>query len=475
MSREDRNEEQIIAELNRLRARVAALEEERLQREREERARIILDSMYQFVGLLDLNGKILEANQTALDAAGVKRSEVIGMPFWETPWWTGSAEIQQRLKEAIAEAATGKFVRFEAEHFTDSAEKPSITVDFSLKPIRNEAGEIIYLLPEGRDITEKKLAEAELARKNEELERKNEELMQSYKKADLIFCALTDVLPGTVLDEKYRLDAKIGVGGYGAVYKATHLDLDRSVAVKVFRPEESSSSFEDLDRFRLEGIFASRVSHPNAVSVLDSGVSSEGIAYLVMELLEGHSLSSEINKKGQLSLKRCAQILFPVCNVLAEAHRHGIIHRDIKPENIFLHKTKDGEIVKVLDFGIAKLIERTTGSGAKNLTATGTIIGTPVYMSPERLENRPYDEKSDIYSLGIVAYEMLSGQVPFDSDFGGFMAVALKHIKEAPRSLGELVTSIPKSVEIAVMRALAKNPEERPDAEELARVFSAFL
>src|SRR5262249_2334022 len=276
-------------------------------------------------------------------------SDVIGSPFWETPWWTGSPESQQRLKEAIPRAAKGEFVRFEAEHFAGDPGRSKIIVDFSIKPVRDEAGEVIYLLPEGRDITEKKLAEEEIARKNRELSQKNEELVASYKKADVIFCTLTDILSGTVLDGKYLLESKIGVGGYGAVYSATQLNLKRPVAVKIFKPSEGGATMEDLDRFRLEGVTTCRINHPNAVMVLDSGISADAIAYIVMELLEGCTLGAELYEKGKLSVGRSIEILIPVCRVLAEAHRNGLVHRDIKPDNIFLHRTKEGEIVKVLD------------------------------------------------------------------------------------------------------------------------------
>jgi serine/threonine protein kinase len=249
---------------------------------------------------------------------------------------------------------------------------------------------------------------SELAKKNEELLRSQEELIRSYEKADLIFSALSDILPGTILDGKYRLETKIGEGGFGAVYQALHIELNRPVAVKIFRPLASNITEESLKRFRLEGVSACRINHPNAISILDSGVSSKGIAYLVMELLQGHSLAEELQKKWKLTPARCAEIVIPVCNVLARAHEARIIHRDIKPDNIYLHQTKDGEVVKVVDFGIAKLLDETTNSSIK-VSITAGFIGTPEYMSPERLNNLPCDGKADVYSLGITLYQMLSG------------------------------------------------------------------
>jgi ligand-binding sensor domain-containing protein/serine/threonine protein kinase len=314
----------------------------------------------------------------------------------------------------------------------------------------------------------------QLARKNEELAKKNDELVESYKKADRIFSALTDALPGTVLDGKYRLEVKIGSGGYGAVYRAAHLGLNRFVAVKVFKPSSGNDSAEGLERFRLEGISTCRVNHPNAISVLDSGISAEGIAYLVMELLQGHSLAEELREDEKLSVRRSVEILIPVCGVLAQAHRSGIVHRDIKPDNIFLHQTKDEEVVKVLDFGIAKLLDEESGDALK-LTGAGGIIGTLTYMSPERLSKGPYDGRSDIYSLGIMMYEMMCGRVPFDPDWDGLAAVVLMHLKNDPDPPRNINPDIPDAVEALILRALTKDPNKRPTAEELGQDLKEIL
>jgi serine/threonine protein kinase len=152
--------------------------------------------------------------------------------------------------------------------------------------------------------------------------------------------------PGTVLDEKYQIETKIGAGGFGTVYRATHLTLNRPVAIKIFRPAAGNATVESIERFRLEGISTCRVNHPNAISVLDFNITSTGIAYLVMELLEGRTLSSELKEMGRLLPARCAKILLPVCDALNKAHSAGIVHRDIKPDNIFLHQTREGEVVK---------------------------------------------------------------------------------------------------------------------------------
>jgi serine/threonine protein kinase len=314
----------------------------------------------------------------------------------------------------------------------------------------------------------------ELEAKNRELSRKNQELIESHRRADRIFSALSDALPGTILDGKYRLDEKIGSGGFGAVYRGTHLGMKRPIAVKVFKPTPGNDSAEGLERFLSEAVSAGRINHPNAVVVLDSGISSEGIAYLVMELLEGYTLTEELRQKGALSLGRAAQILYPVCSVLYKAHAAGIIHRDIKPDNIFLHQTAEGEVVKVVDFGIAKLMESNGSIDINSLTATGKIIGTPVYMAPERLEGKPYDGRSDVYSLGIVLYEMLCGRVPFYSSRDIFATVHM-HLTKEPQPLRTINSNVSESIEALVLRALSKDPEKRTAAKELGEDFLAAI
>jgi serine/threonine protein kinase len=306
----------------------------------------------------------------------------------------------------------------------------------------------------------------------QEVEKKVEELIESHQRADRIFSALAEALPGTILDEKYRIDEKIGAGGFGAVYRGTHLAMKRAIAIKVFKPMPGNDSAEGLQRFQLEAVSAARVNHPNAVAVLDSGISSEGIAYLVMELLSGHSLKDELREKGSLSLKRCAAIIIPVCDVISKAHAAGILHRDIKPDNIFLNQTPEGEVIKVVDFGIAKLMDDSLSLDMKNLTATGGFIGTPTYMAPERFENRPYDGKSDVYSIGIMLYEMLCGRAPFLAKQSEFFAVIMQHLNTAPPPLRESNPNISDEVEKIALQAISKDPRQRPAAKELAEMFA---
>jgi CheY-like chemotaxis protein len=314
----------------------------------------------------------------------------------------------------------------------------------------------------------------ELERQNEELARKNEELLRAQRQTNLIFSALSETLPGTVLDGKYRLDRKIGSGGFGAVFRALHLGLDRYVAVKVLRPSPGNDSPEAIERFRHEAISACRLSHPNAVSVLDFGVSSTGIAYLVMELLDGRTLKQVLAERGPLPLEEATRILVPVCEALDVAHAAGVVHRDIKPDNIFLHRGEGGETVKVLDFGIAKLVGDAGHAYGQGITETGVILGTLDYIAPERVSGRAYDGKADVYSVGVVLYQTLAGRLPFRlEEGGGPYAIAFKHVTEDPQPLGDVVPGLPASVADLVRRAMGKEPATRPTARELAAELAA--
>ena len=272
---------------------------------------------------------------------------------------------------------------------------------------------------------------------------------------------------GTVLEGKFEVEGLIGQGSCGAVYRATHLGLRRPVALKLLT---SAAGVASAERLKREGISVCRLEHPNAVEVLDLCV-TDGIPFLVMELLEGHSLDEELDREGTLTPRRCAEILLPTCEVLAEAHRQGIIHRDVKPQNIYLHQGRRGEVVKVLDFGIARMLGESVLH--QRLTIEGSLVGTPAYMAPERLADAPYDGGADVYSLGVMLYEMLAGRRPFSSV--DLLELIRMHLHQPPQPLGELCPDLPRGIDAAVLRALTKDPVSRPSAEELARSFRAAL
>src|SRR5262245_20851900 len=278
-----------------------------------------------------------------------------------------------------------------------------------------------------------------------------------------------DLLVGRTIDHRYFLESRIGGGGMGSVYRAKRLHIGDRAAVKILNPEHSADS-KAVERFQREAKVGASLRHPNAVMVYDFGVSADKLTYFVMELVEGKDLRSIIMQSGQLTQSAAAEILVQVCAVLDEAHRKNVVHRDLKPENILVYSTPTGRRVKVLDFGIAALRKFSDDK----LTKTGSIVGTPHYMSPEQCMGEEVDGRSDIYSLGIILYEMLAGTLPFDSKTP--TAIAVQHVNKTPPSLRKLNPNVPPQVEAVVMRALKKRPEERPQtASALAQELLAAI
>ena len=272
---------------------------------------------------------------------------------------------------------------------------------------------------------------------------------------------------GRSIDGRYRIDSLIGAGGMGTVYCATRLLIGDEVAIKILQQDHSDAN--SSERFRREAQAAARLKHPNAVSIYDFGVSTDGLQYLVMELVEGESLRERLNR-GRLDFAITAEVTRQICAALDEAHRRHIIHRDIKPDNILLDSTTDGLRVKVLDFGIAKLRDDTAG----HLTQTGSVMGTPHYMSPEQCLGEELDSRADIYSVGIVVYEMLCGRVPFNSPVS--TAVVVQHVSQPPPSLRSINPAVPEALEEVVLHAIQKNRTDRPaTAGALAQQLVAAL
>lgn len=271
---------------------------------------------------------------------------------------------------------------------------------------------------------------------------------------------------GTVLAGRYRIEGEIGSGSIGIVYRATHLQLDLPVAVKVLRMGLGVEP-ETLSRFQAEGVSAGRLRHPNVVSVIDSGITAGGVAYLAMELLQGETLEALLDREQRLDLERCARILSPVCSALAEAHSLGMVHRDIKPGNLFLDRSRGVELVKVLDFGLAKLV----GDAAltQKLTLAGSVLGTPAYMAPERFEGTDYDGRADVYSLGVLLFEMLTGDLPFFTSDGNPIRLAMMHLQHPAPAPSSRLPDLPPAVDDLVLAALAKRGEDRPSASEFGR------
>ncbi|HYN85218.1 MAG TPA: protein kinase [Pyrinomonadaceae bacterium] len=268
-----------------------------------------------------------------------------------------------------------------------------------------------------------------------------------------------DDLIGRTLIGKYRIEEKLSEGGMGAVYRGTHVLMEKTVAVKVLHPALAADD-KIVARFTREAKAASRITHPHALVVTDFGEDEEGVVFLVMEYLRGRTLKQIVRHDGPMTLVRAAEIVRQVAGALDAAHSEGVVHRDLKSDNIMLEESQGGgDWAKVLDFGIAKIIEP-EGSIDPELTAPNLIIGTPQYMSPEQCgQASEIDTRSDIYSLGIIVYEMLAGHVPFTGDSP--TAIMMKHIQEPPPSLLEERDDLPASVARNVERALAKRPEDR--------------
>ena len=264
-------------------------------------------------------------------------------------------------------------------------------------------------------------------------------------------------LSGTVLGERYRVLHLIGDGGMGRVYAAEHVTLRRRVAVKVLR-EELSRDEANVDRFLQEAQAATAVNHENVVDITDFGRTHDGSVFFVMEFLEGEELAALMHRQVQMAWPTAQQIIVQVVRGLAAAHERGVVHRDVKPANIFLARMPEGDTkVKLLDFGIAKLQR----PGRRPLTGRASVFGTARYMSPEQAKGQEVDGRSDIYAVGVVLYEMLTGQAPFESD--NFMEVVNKHINDPivpPRQVAPNA-GIPEAVEDLLMRALAKDPAAR--------------
>jgi serine/threonine protein kinase len=261
-------------------------------------------------------------------------------------------------------------------------------------------------------------------------------------------------LIGQTIDERYRVEALLGEGGMGLVYRVIHIRLNKPLAIKVLRRENTRDE-EVLARFRREAESASAIGNQHIVDISDFGVLEDGSTYFVMECLDGMDLIEAMDLAQRMPEDRALHIAVQICKALGAAHDAGIVHRDLKPENVFLTE-RDGtpDFVKILDFGIAKV-----ANGPTRLTRKGEVLGTPHYMSPEQCEGEDIDQRTDIYALGVLLYEMLTGHVPHDADT--VMGILTKHLYEDPIPPTLRVPQVSGELERIVMRCLDKNPERR--------------
>jgi eukaryotic-like serine/threonine-protein kinase len=270
--------------------------------------------------------------------------------------------------------------------------------------------------------------------------------------------------PGDLIADRYELEELVGSGGMSTVFRARDLQLDRLVAIKILH-ERYVEDPEYVERFRREARAVAKLSHPNIVTVIDRGDDS-GRQYIVFEHVEGENLKELVTRTGRMSPRRALELVIPVADGLAFAHEHGLVHRDVKPQNVLL--SSEGE-VKVTDFGIARSLDVEHG-----VTQTGTVLGTSEYLAPEQASGEPVSPATDEYSLGVVLWELLTGEVPFTGE--NFVAVALRHVNEPPPRLLDRRPDLPPRLAAAVERALAKDPAHRfPSMSALAAELRACL
>ena len=270
--------------------------------------------------------------------------------------------------------------------------------------------------------------------------------------------------PGDLIADRYELEELVGSGGMSDVFRARDNQLDRRVAIKILH-ERYAGDPEYLTRFRTEARSVARLSHPNIVTVIDRG-DDDGRQFIVFEHVDGENLKELVRRSGRLPVRRAIELALQVADGLAFAHQEGLVHRDVKPQNVLL--SREGE-VKVTDFGIARSLEVEHG-----VTQTGTVLGTGEYLAPEQASGKPISPATDVYSLGVVLWEMLAGEVPFSGE--NFVAVALRHVNEPVPSLREVRPDVSPRLAAAVERALAKDPAHRfPSMAALAKELRACL
>jgi len=254
---------------------------------------------------------------------------------------------------------------------------------------------------------------------------------------------------GELLADRYEVEEQVGAGGMSSVYRAHDRLLDRTVALKVMHQHYGSDP-EYVERFRREARSVASLSHPNVVTVIDRG-EHNGRQFIVFEYVDGENLKQLIQRRGAAPVDTALELGIQIAQALSFAHQQGLVHRDVKPQNVLLNG--DGR-AKVTDFGIARSLDVKRG-----MTQTGTVLGTSEYIAPEQAQGHHVDEHTDVYSLGVLLYELLTGSVPFRGD--NFVAVAMRHINDPPTPLHELRPDVPPRVEQAVLRALAKDPQDR--------------
>src|ERR1044071_6036165 len=280
---------------------------------------------------------------------------------------------------------------------------------------------------------------------------------------------------GEIIDGKYRIVRLIGEGGMGAVYEGENVRIHRRVAIKVLHPG-TAANVDAVQRFEREAQAAGRIGSDHIVEVIDLGNLPEGDRFMVMEFLDGENLSQRIQARGRLSPQEATSVMIQLLEGLGAAHGAGIIHRDLKPDNVYLVRSKRGQadFVKILDFGISKFNRLNKDSGM-SMTRTGTVMGTPYYMSPEQAKgSKEMDHRSDLYSAGVILYEAVTGQVPFNAET--FNELIFKIVLETPPPPQQLAPGLDPAFASIVQKAMSRDQNDRfQSAQEFAQTLHAWL
>jgi eukaryotic-like serine/threonine-protein kinase len=279
-------------------------------------------------------------------------------------------------------------------------------------------------------------------------------------------------LSGELLDARYRIVRRVGEGGMSFVYQGEDIESGRTVAIKVLTPRLSKDP-PSVERLRREAAIAMRFDHPNVCPILRIGETGDGMIYLVMPFLSGEALSDLEARRGRISLEEGLPLLVQVCRGLQHAHNLGIVHRDLKPENVMLvpdEREKGGVRAVVMDFGLAK--QRKAGPDVARLTQTGIVLGTPEFMSPEQIRGKPLDGRSDVYAIGVLAFEMFTGELPFKGK--NAQETMLARLRGQPTPIRTVRADLPARLEAVIAQALGMQPADRPGSmDELAYGFEA--
>ena len=266
-------------------------------------------------------------------------------------------------------------------------------------------------------------------------------------------------LMGQILVERFEVVRRIGEGGMAVVYLGRELETGTERALKVLAPQLADDT-KAVERLRREAELAMQLDHPNVCPILHVGETSEGFLFLVMPFLEGESLAQSLDAKGSFARAEGLPILVDIARGLAHAHRVHILHRDLKPENVMLVPAPDcppGRRAVVMDFGLAKHMD--AGAEVQKLTATGIVLGTPEFMSPEQVRGQPLDERSDLYGVGVLAFELFTGELPFKGRTPQDQMIA--RLKSTPRTMRSIVPDFPPALEAVILRTLASEPDQR--------------